>query len=128
MSKSPFLDRPESDWVASNDLAFAIPDGFPVSPGHTLVVPRRECASWFEATREEQVAIVALVEEVKRQLEQGDQRPDGYNIGINVGEAAGQTVMHLHVHVIPRYRGDVDDPTGGVRHVIPGKGNYLKDR
>lgn len=125
---SPFLERPLSDWVASNSLAFAMRDAFPVSPGHTLVVPRRLVATWFEATREERAALLELVDEVRRQLEAGTPKPDGYNIGINVGEAAGQTVMHLHVHVIPRYRGDVENPRGGVRHVIPGKGNYLKGR
>ena len=121
---SVFLQRPESDHLAANAFAFAIFDGFPVSPGHTLVVPRRVVASWFEATREEQHALLALMDDVKALL---DVRfaPDGYNIGINAGEAAGQTVMHLHVHLIPRYRGDVADPRGGIRHVMPGKGNYL---
>jgi diadenosine tetraphosphate (Ap4A) HIT family hydrolase len=122
---SPFLDRPREEWVASNELAFAIRDGFPVSPGHTLVVPRRLVAGWFDATVEERQALFDLADEVKRQLEAGPSPPQGYNIGINVGEAAGQTVAHLHVHVIPRYRGDVPDPRGGVRHVIPGMGNYL---
>ena len=122
---SPFLARPCEEWVANNALAFAIRDGFPVSPGHTLVVPRRLVANWFDATVEERQALFDLVDEVKRQLEAGPSPPEGYNIGINVGEAAGQTVAHLHVHVIPRYRGDVPDPRGGVRHVIPGKGNYL---
>ena len=121
---SPFLDVPASAWVAHNTLAFAIEDRFPVSPGHTLVIPRRVVATWFEATAEERAALFELVDEVKRLLDER-LRPDGYNIGINAGEAAGQTVMHLHVHVIPRFRGDVDDPRGGVRHVIPGKGNYL---
>lgn len=121
---SPFLQVPESEWVASNALAFALRDRYPVSPGHTLVVPRRVVATWFEATPEEQRALLELVEVVKRQLDEQCQ-PDGYNVGFNVGEAAGQTVFHLHVHVIPRYRGDVADPRGGVRHVIPGKGNYL---
>lgn len=121
---SPFLEAPESSWVARNELAFALRDRFPVSPGHTLVVPRRLVATWFDATPEERAALFALVDDVKRALDE-ELRPDGYNIGINAGEAAGQTVMHLHVHVIPRYRGDVDDPRGGVRHVIPGKGNYL---
>jgi diadenosine tetraphosphate (Ap4A) HIT family hydrolase len=121
---SPFLERAESDWIASNALAFAIEDRYPVSPGHALVVPRRLIATWFEASRDERQAIFDLVDEVKRQLDAGAPPPDGYNIGINSGAAAGQTVMHLHVHVIPRYRGDVPDPTGGVRHVIPGKGNY----
>ena len=123
---SPFLDRPPAEWLAANELAFAIPDRFPVSPGHALVVPHRLIPTWFDATREERLAILELVDEVKRQLDTREPRPAGYNIGINVGPAAGQTVMHLHVHVIPRYEGDVDDPTGGVRHVIPGKGNYLK--
>ena len=122
---SPFLERPESDWIASNALAFALFDGFPVSPGHALVIPRRLVATWFEATEDEQRALMALVEEVKQRLER-DFKPDGYNIGINVGEAGGQTVFHLHVHLIPRYRGDMDDPRGGVRHVIPWKGNYKK--
>jgi diadenosine tetraphosphate (Ap4A) HIT family hydrolase len=125
LKESPFLTRPESDWVASNPLAFAIRDAFPVSPGHTLIVPRRVMSTWFDTSSEEKAAILDLLEVVKRQLDV-EFHPDGYNIGVNVGEAAGQTVRHLHLHVIPRYKGDVDDPRGGVRHVIPGKGNYLK--
>ena len=121
---SVFLDRPPSTWLVSNPLAFAIADAFPVSPGHTLVIPRRVVATWFDATRDEQHALMDLVDEVKVLLD-AQHRPDGYNIGINVCAAAGQTVMHLHIHVIPRYTGDVPDPRGGVRHVIPGKGNYL---
>ena len=122
---SPFLSRPQSEWIASNDLAFAILDGYPVNPGHVLVIPKRLVSTWWEATREEQVAILDLLEVVKRQLDESH-RPDGYNIGVNAGEAAGQTVFHLHVHLIPRYRGDMDDPRGGVRHVIPSRGNYKK--
>lgn len=121
---SPFLSIPESEWVASNERAFAIRDRYPVSPGHTLVIPRRLVATWFEASPEEQRALFELVDGVKRELDT-TLKPDGYNVGINVGEAAGQTVFHLHVHVIPRFKGDVTDPRGGVRHVIPGKGNYL---
>lgn len=121
---SPFLAAPESSWVASNTLAFALRDRLPVSPGHTLVIPRRPIATWFDATPDERIALFALVDDVKRSLD-AELQPDGYNIGINAGEAAGQTVMHLHVHVIPRYRGDVEDPRGGVRHVISGRGNYL---
>jgi superfamily II DNA or RNA helicase/diadenosine tetraphosphate (Ap4A) HIT family hydrolase len=124
---SPFLEAPESSWVAQNALAFALRDRFPVSPGHTLVIPRRLVATWFDATAEERAALFELVAIVKQKLDQ-EHHPDGYNIGINAGEAAGQTVMHLHVHVIPRYRGDVDDPRGGVRHLLPGKGNYLEQR
>jgi superfamily II DNA or RNA helicase/diadenosine tetraphosphate (Ap4A) HIT family hydrolase/HKD family nuclease len=122
---SPFLAVPVSEWLAANDSAFVIADRFPVSRGHVLVVPRRVIATWWEATDEERAGILALVDEVKRQLDAG-LAPDGYNVGFNAGAAAGQTVGHLHVHVIPRYRGDVPDPRGGVRHVIPGKGNYLQ--
>ena len=120
---SPFLQRPAVDWIASNDLAFAIPDPFPVSPGHTLVVTRRLVPTWFEASRYERLAIVDLIEEVKRLLDGRTPAPDGYNVGFNAGAAAGQTVMHLHVHVIPRYAGDVPDPTGGIRNVMRGQGN-----
>ena len=122
---SPFLAIPQSAWVAFNALAFAIRDGFPVTKGHTLIIPRREVATWFEATREEQLALLDLVDEVKRRLDV-ELAPHGYNVGFNAGEAAGQTVMHLHVHVIPRHAGDMDDPRGGVRHVIPWKGNYKR--
>jgi len=121
---SPFLALPKSAHLAANALAFAVRDAFPVSAGHTLVVPRRLVATWFDATREEQHAILDLVDVVKNALD-ASHHPDGYNVGFNAGEAAGQTVMHLHVHIIPRYAGDVPDPRGGIRHVIPGKGNYL---
>jgi diadenosine tetraphosphate (Ap4A) HIT family hydrolase len=121
---SVFLEVPESAWLASNELAFAIADRHPVSPGHTLVIPRRPAVDWFAATDDERRAILALVDAVVERLDD-ELHPDGYNVGFNAGAAAGQTVMHLHVHVIPRFAGDVADPRGGVRHVIPGKGNYL---
>ena len=108
---SVFVDLPESAHVAANELAFAVRDKHPVTPGHTLVVPRRIVSTWFDATVEEQHAIFALVDEVKAALDLAH-GPDGYNVGFNAGVAAGQTVMHLHVHVIPRYRGDMDDPRG----------------
>ena len=124
--ESPFLAVPESDWIVANDLAFAIRDRYPVTPGHTLVIPRRPVATWFEASAEEKLALMDLVEAVRKQLEEGfSPPPDGYNVGFNVGEAAGQTVTHLHVHVIPRHRGDMEDPRGGVRYVIPSRGNPL---
>lgn len=121
---SVFLTIDPSEWVDSNDLAFAIEDQFPVSPGHTLVIPKRVIPTWWEATREEQQAIFDLVDRVKEKLDQ-ELSPDGYNVGFNAGVAAGQTVNHLHIHVIPRYAGDMADPRGGVRHVIPSKGNYF---
>lgn len=124
---SPFLALPESAWIASNAHAFAVFDAFPVSPGHALVVPRRLVATWFDASPDEQRALMDLVAEVKTHLETTlIPRPDGWNIGINVGAAGGQTVFHLHVHLIPRFMGDMSDPRGGVRHVIPWRGNYKR--
>jgi superfamily II DNA or RNA helicase/diadenosine tetraphosphate (Ap4A) HIT family hydrolase/SOS-response transcriptional repressor LexA len=123
---SVFLEVPEAAWVCANELAFAFRDRFPVSPGHTLIVTRRVTPDWFSATEDEQRAVLSLVSEVKRRLDE-ELAPDGYNVGFNAGTAAGQTVMHLHVHVIPRFCGDMDDPRGGVRHVVPSKGNYLRE-
>ncbi len=123
---SPFLRVPEAEWVCANGLCFAIYDSYPVSPGHVLVITRRVVPTFFECTPAEQVALMELVGEVKALLDERlEPRPDGYNVGFNAGAAAGQTVPHVHVHVIPRYTGDMGDPRGGVRHVIPGKGNYL---
>lgn len=124
--ESPFLAIPEHEHIAANELAFAIRDAFPVSPGHALVVTRRVVATWFEATAAERAAVMALVDEVQRWHRHAfDPPPDGWNVGFNAGTAAGQTVMHLHVHVIPRWHGDTPSPRGGVRHCIPGKGDYL---
>jgi len=120
---SPPLDRVAFE----HGLVRALWDAFPVSPRHLLVVPRRHIATWFDATEEERTAILKALDDAKALID-GQRGPDGYNIGINVGRAAGQTVFHLHVHLIPRYSGDVADPRGGVRHVIPGKGNYLDEK
>jgi len=119
-----FSQIPSRDHVAVNQLAFAIRDRYQVSPGHTLVIPKREISSWWEATNQERLAILELVDLVRAQLI-NESHPDGFNVGFNSGAAAGQTVDHLHVHVIPRYNNDMPDPRGGVRHVIPEKGNYL---
>jgi diadenosine tetraphosphate (Ap4A) HIT family hydrolase len=121
----PFCQPDPDRIVARNEFAIAVTDGFPVNPGHTLIVPLRHVASWFDATPEEQAALFALLAEVRAELD-ATLHPAGYNIGINVGAAAGQTVMHLHVHLIPRFDGDVDDPSGGVRFVIPSRGNYRR--
>ena len=109
--------------LGENALAVFIEDRFPVAPGHTLVIPKRHVVTYLEATAEEKAALWSLADEAQRRLAE-TRKPDGYNLGINVGEAAGQTVMHLHLHVIPRYAGDMADPRGGVRHVIPEKGKY----
>jgi superfamily II DNA or RNA helicase/diadenosine tetraphosphate (Ap4A) HIT family hydrolase/HKD family nuclease/SOS-response transcriptional repressor LexA len=125
-SASPFLEISEADWLCANGLCFAIFDSFPVTPGHVLVITRRVVPTFFECTPAEQAALMELVTSVKTLLDARlDPQPDGYNVGFNSGAAAGQTVPHVHVHVIPRYAGDMADPRGGVRHVIPGKGNYL---
>ncbi len=100
-----------------------IRDAFPVSPGHTLVIPRRHVGSFFDIEAVEREALMALLEEAKRRLDK-EFKPDGYNIGINDGSAAGQTVPHLHIHLIPRYEGDRSDPRGGVRWIIPEKADY----
>lgn len=119
----PFCDPPEERTFAQDPLAIALWDGYPVSPGHALIIPRRHIPTWFDATEPEQSALLSLVNSAKAVIDQRH-RPDGYNIGINSGAAAGQTVFHLHIHLIPRFVGDVDDPRGGVRHVIPAKANY----
>jgi len=102
--------------IAENDLAFAIYDTFPVNEGHVLVIPKRHFRSFFDATQAEVAAIYDLLRRAKEILEVR-LKPDGYNVGVNIGEAAGQTVMHLHVHLIPRYDGDVENPRGGIRNL-----------
>ena len=103
--------------VAENDLAYAALEKNSLSPGHTIVVPKRHVADFFDMTPEEQGALLALLREA-RQIVQKRHSPDGYNIGANVGAAAGQSRMHVHFHLIPRYRGDVADPRGGIRCVL----------
>jgi superfamily II DNA or RNA helicase/HKD family nuclease/diadenosine tetraphosphate (Ap4A) HIT family hydrolase len=98
-------------------------DAYPVSPGHALLSPRRHVSDWFDASPDEQAELVRAIETARTAIER-DHRPDGYNVGMHLGRAAGQTVFHLHIHVIPRYAGDTPDPRGGVRHVIPGRGKY----
>ena len=114
---------PPARIVKENDLAVLIRDAYPVSPGHSLVIPKRHIGSWFEATPEEVSAMLELLEDGKTMLD-ASHHPDGYNIDINDGPAAGQTVPHLHMHLIPRFTGDVPDPRGGVRWVIADKAKY----
>jgi len=111
---SPFLVIPAEEWVCANDLAFAIFDSYPVSPGHVLVITKRVVPTFFECSGPEQQALMQLVGEVKRILDERlDPQPDGYNVGFNCGSAAGQTVPHVHVHVIPRYAAHTTGPRGG---------------
>ena len=119
----PFCRDPE--FIIENELAFASWDSYPVNPGHCLITPRRHVAEYFQATAEEKIAIWTLVDQMKAIIDK-EHKPDGYNIGVNIGAAAGQSVPHIHIHMIPRYWGDVEDPKGGVRGVIPHRQKYEK--
>ena len=109
--------------IVENKLAYARWDNFPVNPGHAEIVPIRHVESYFDLTDSEVLAMYDLIKQVKDTVTIAS-RPDGFNIGINDGEAAGRTIHHLHMHLIPRFKGDVPNPRGGVRYVVPEKGNY----
>lgn len=110
--------------VAENDLAYAIRDGFPVTLFHTLVIPKRHVPDYFDLTHEELLSCDSLLHQLREEILQADNTVTGFNIGVNSGKAAGQTIFHCHIHLIPRRDGDVQNPRGGIRHVIPGKGYY----
>ena len=116
MNNCIFCNVSQSDVIVGNKLAIAFYDKFPVNEGHVLIVPKRHVETFFDAAIEELHAINLLIFEVKEILEVKF-NPDGYNIGVNVGYTAGQTIFHLHYHVIPRYSGDVFDPRGGIRKI-----------
>lgn len=118
-----FCQRQQITFILENDLAGAFWDAYPVSTGHLLIIPKVHRQNYFELTNPEIVAINSLIHEAKDLLEH-DFHPDGYNIGINVNHAAGQTVMHAHIHVIPRYLGDDAHPAGGIRKMFPGGGEF----
>lgn len=118
----PFCDI-NREIILESDLCLAFYDQYPVNKGHTLVIPKRHVKDYFELSQEEVYDVWQMVGKVQEFLEI-EYNPNGYNIGFNVGRDAGQTIDHVHIHVIPRYKGDMEDPTGGVRHVIPEKGKY----
>lgn len=122
MNDSPFFD--ERERLFENSIGFVIYDNYPVSEGHALVIPKRIYPDYFESTLEEIMGLNELIFKTKEFLDKKFS-PQGYNIGINCGEASGQTINHLHIHLIPRYLDDVDDPRGGVRGVIPSKQKYI---
>lgn len=122
----PFCAIPAKRIIDRNESGFVIRDGFPVSPGHTLIIPHRHIGSFFELSRQERDDLFELLDQAKLMLDR-EFKPNAYNIGINDGPAAGQTVPHLHIHLIPRFDGDMSDPRGGVRYVIPTKAKYWKD-
>jgi diadenosine tetraphosphate (Ap4A) HIT family hydrolase len=119
----PFCDIHENVIVIKNELCFAIFDKYPVNKGHMLIIPFRHFDNYFDATHEEKLAFLDLIDRAKELIDK-EFNPDGYNIGVNIGREAGQTVFHVHIHLIPRYSGDIDNPTGGVRGVIPEKRIY----
>ena len=123
MVQCPFCHLDERRVLLENDSASAVADCFPVASGHTLVVPKRHVTSLFDLCEEEQAAVWRLVALVRDKLKT-EMAVDSFNVGVNDGQAAGQTVMHAHVHVIPRRKGDVPDPRGGVRWLIPDKAAY----
>ena len=125
-AECPFCQREQARIYLANDFAAALPDAFPVTEGHTVIVPKRHVASLFDLREEELAAIWLLVALVRSKL-MAELKPDGFNIGVNDGEAAGQTVMHAHVHVIPRRQGDITDPRGGIRWIMPKKAQYWDD-
>ena len=116
-------ERRRAAALAANELAIAFPAGYPVSPGHALIVPRRHEPDFFSLSPAEQAALIELVNPVRAVLDQ-QFCPDAYNLGVNAGKAAGQTILHTHLHVIPRYVGDVAEPRGGVRWVLPETARY----
>lgn len=111
------------DSLYENELAIAYFDEFPVSKGHVLIITRRHAVTFFDITNEEQMAMLDLLNKCKEYIDK-EYNPDGYNVGLNCGKNAGQSIMHVHMHLIPRYKGDVENPRGGVRGVIPDKKNY----
>lgn len=124
----PFCAVPPERVLDANGSAFVVLDAYPVSPGHSLVISCRHVADIFDLSQTEVCDILELVRSTRERVDR-TLRPAGYNVGVNVGRNAGQTVMHVHVHVhvIPRYFGDSDDPTGGVRGVVPGKARYAEN-
>ena len=111
--------------ILGNELAYSTRDSYPVSPGHTLIIPFRHCASFFDLTPEETTACMELVRQ-ERIILDDEFNPDGYNVGVNVSTAAGQSIFHVHIHLIPRYTGDSLRPQGGVRQGIPDKAAYIR--
>ena len=120
---SIFKNIPINNYLFESDYFFVIKDKFPVSNGHLLVISKRVVIDYFSLNPQEKNDLIIMIDKCKFQID-GKHQPDGYNIGMNCGKYAGQSVMHFHCHVIPRYRGDMKNPLGGVRHCIEGMGYY----
>ncbi|MEO2018885.1 MAG: HIT family protein [Fuerstiella sp.] len=122
-SKSDFFEVPKEDHLLQSEHFFVIKDKFPVSPGHCLIVSREHRSDYFELSETERHELSDMIHRVRNWIEQ-KHSPGGYNLGMNCGSVAGQTVMHFHCHVIPRYSGDMEKPDGGIRHCVEGEGHY----
>ena len=122
---NPCLFCTPREVTSRNALAYATRDSYPASRGHTLIIPLRHCADFFDLSPEEMLACLELVAAERNNLN-AELSPDGYNVGVNVGRAAGQSIFHVHIHLIPRYEGDHPNPQGGVRHVLPWKAHYQR--
>ena len=123
-----FCNINSKDLVFDNEFAFASFDSYPVSKNHSLIVPKRHILDYFELTNDELLACNDLIKKIKKKIQNEDKTVDGFNIGTNSGVAAGQSIMHCHIHLIPRRKGDVDNPQGGVRGVIPSKQHYIRKK
>ena len=123
-----FCNINSKDLVFDNEFAFASFDSYPVSKHHSLIVPKRHILDYFELTNDELLACNDLIKKIKKKIQNEDKTVDGFNIGTNSGVAAGQSIMHCHIHLIPRRKGDVDNPQGGVRGVIPSKQHYIRKK
>ena len=126
ISPCPFCHMDQNRIFYQDDFCYIVRDAFPVSPGHTLLIPKRHVASFFDLTEEERIALLMVLDKARRMLDH-EFKPDSWNIGINDGPAAGQTVPHCHAHLIPRYHGDCEDPRGGVRWIMPDKAVYWNE-
>jgi len=121
-----FCSTKNNDIIEENKFAFATLDSYPVSSQHCLIIPKRHVKEYFELSEEEVLGCDQLIKKVKIKVENNDKTIKGFNIGINSGKEAGQSIMHCHIHLIPRREGDVENPQGGVRGVIPSKQHYLR--
>ena len=121
-----FCTTKNEDIIVENKFAFATLDSYPVSNQHCLIIPKRHVKEYFELTEEEVIGCDQLIKKIKIYVENNDKTIKGFNIGINSGKEAGQSIMHCHIHLIPRRKGDVENPQGGVRGVIPSKQHYIR--
>ena len=123
-----FCNINSKDLIFDNEFVFASFDSYPVSKYHSLIVPKRHILNYFELTNDELLACNDLIKKIKKKIQNDDKTVNGFNIGTNSGVAAGQSIMHCHIHLIPRRKGDVDNPQGGVRGVIPSKQHYIRKK